>query len=107
MRSTVFLVAILSPQSFATIYSIKSQDREETEFLLVQQNCLKIIDPDIGVNVGILILNQCQQNMTFIFTLNYLLQPVTSNCLGYLETQIISQIPSTGAVGFELRQITC
>ncbi|EAR91408.1 transmembrane protein, putative (macronuclear) [Tetrahymena thermophila SB210] len=105
MKSTVLLVAILSLLSFATIYSIKSLDRQETEYSDLQL-CLKPIDPDIGIDVGTLVLNRCQQNMTFNITLETG-TIIKTNCLGYLETQAISQIPSTGVVGFEWRQTAC
>ncbi|KAL4490828.1 hypothetical protein ABPG72_021883 [Tetrahymena utriculariae] len=105
MRSTVLLVAILSLLSLATFYSFKTLERNETQYFGVQL-CFKALDPDIGQDVGILALNTCQQNMTFTFILGTE-QTITTNCLSYLETEVISQIPSTGATGFEWRQSEC
>ncbi|KAL4461629.1 hypothetical protein ABPG74_016253 [Tetrahymena malaccensis] len=105
MKQTVLLVAILSLFSLAAIYSFKTLERNETQ-LSDPYLCFKDLNPDIGKDVGILALNTCQQNMTFIL-ITVLNQRITTNCLGYLETQYISQISATGHNLFDWKQIPC
>ncbi|KAL4461631.1 hypothetical protein ABPG74_016255 [Tetrahymena malaccensis] len=105
MKQTILLVAILSLFSLATIYSFKTLERNETQ-LSDPERCFKALNPNIGKDVGILALNTCQQSMIFTFIL-VTEEKITTNCLSYLETQSISQIPTTGLVGYEWRQNAC